>query len=205
MANFKLNGVTVASESGGTVTLDGGVSFPAGHVIQTKVQQINSQYAVGASSGTTIVANFSSGPAIGTNSKYRVTIMTTGMGWDTTVSSDNCDLGIDIRWSINSNTFTTNRIGVSHPHKFSPSSGGWNDLVNFYGADAGTPNGSLGAWSGQPFSMTQSQILSVNAGTTLYWKCDIWAGQQVVFWNRFAASATNNIGHGQFTIEEIAQ
>ena len=34
MANFKLNSVTVASETGGTITLDDGVVFPAGHVIQ---------------------------------------------------------------------------------------------------------------------------------------------------------------------------
>ena len=200
-------GLLVGTDSHNWTTgnLGSGVTFPAGHIIQTKVQQINGQHAVAAATGESIVANFNFGSAIGTNSKYRITIMTTNVGWDTTTSSDNCDLGIDIRWSTTSNTFASNRIGVSHSHKFSPSSGGWDDLVNFYGADAATPNGSLGAWSGMPFQMTQSQTLSVTAGTTLYWRCDIWAGQQVVYWNRHQASATNNIGHGQFTIEEIAQ
>ncbi len=35
MANIKLGGTVVASESGGTVAIDSGVTFPTGHVIQT--------------------------------------------------------------------------------------------------------------------------------------------------------------------------
>ena len=46
MANFKLNGVTVASESGGIATLDSGV-FPAGHVIQVKTSDFKNKRSGG--------------------------------------------------------------------------------------------------------------------------------------------------------------
>ena len=36
MADFKLNGVTFASESGGVVSLSNANIFPAGHIVQTK-------------------------------------------------------------------------------------------------------------------------------------------------------------------------
>ena len=35
MADFKINGVTFASESGGTVSLSDANAFPTGHVLQT--------------------------------------------------------------------------------------------------------------------------------------------------------------------------
>jgi len=69
MANFKLNGVTVATESGGTVTLDSGVAqaagftigagtvFPAGHVIQTVYNaELDEFGSADASAFTTVVS-----------------------------------------------------------------------------------------------------------------------------------------------------
>ena len=52
MANFKLNSVTVASESGGTVSLDSGVNltslagpkFPAGHIVQIVSKDFGTNY-----------------------------------------------------------------------------------------------------------------------------------------------------------------
>ena len=48
MADFKLNGVTFASESGGVVSLSNANIFPAGHIVQTKTAVKTTPVATGA-------------------------------------------------------------------------------------------------------------------------------------------------------------
>ena len=48
MADFKLNGVTFASESGGVVSLSNANIFPAGHIVQTKTAVKTTAVASGA-------------------------------------------------------------------------------------------------------------------------------------------------------------
>jgi len=195
-----LGTVTAGSIAGGTII--SATTFPAGHVINTKVLELNDTVSVGANAGVTIVNNWLSGTAVGTNSRYRMTLYTTVYGYNSQASPDSTEIGIDVRWGITSGS-EANRIGKSHAHKFSTGSY-WNSLVNFHSTDAGTHEGSDGAWSGSSFYTSQTQVLSIAAGASIYWKVDIWAGTGALYWNRTAASGTNNIGHGQFMIEEIA-
>jgi hypothetical protein len=178
--------------------------FPVGTVLNTTLMEINTTYAVSANSGSTLVNNWLSGVAKATNSLYRMTIYTTVYGYSTAASPDSTEIGVDIRWGITSGS-EANRIGKSHAHKFSHATQGWNNLVNFHSTDAGTHEGSDGGWSGSDFFTQQTQVLSITAGTSIYWKVDLWAGTCTTHWNRTNASGTNNIGHGQFMIEEIAQ
>jgi len=69
MANFKLNSVTVASETGGTVTLDSGILFPVGHIIKIHAFHDQSTVTVAANgTGSEIIdQDFT---ALGASSAY---------------------------------------------------------------------------------------------------------------------------------------
>ena len=61
MANIKLGGTTALSESSGTVTIDGGVSyFPAGHIIQIVTNTSSIQHSHSSTTRTRVT----NGPAV---------------------------------------------------------------------------------------------------------------------------------------------
>ncbi len=151
MATIKINNVTALTESGGAVTLDSGVVFPAGHVIQTK--HFHQDYWMNITSTTSETdIQQSSGvvwePSITVTSGNKILIFITAN------LKGNNHLGADGRGSIR----LYQKIG----------SGSYTLLVSNLEGYGGYDYGSSGIWVKVPHSL--NYLSSPNSGEEIKYK-----------------------------------
>ena len=72
MANLVLNSTTVISESSGTATIQSGVAFPAGHILQTVSASFNGTQSIGYNDGVVDITNLSCSMTITSGNKVLI-------------------------------------------------------------------------------------------------------------------------------------
>ena len=185
MADFKINGVTFASESGGVVSLSNANVFPAGHVIQTVIK--NQQ--IGGGTGTEGAANETVGnTATITSTFFNLSITTKCANSKIHLFAQSpynyVQSGTGGEYWFNRNP-TTDNIDINRP------SGSDGDAALTYTTDA----------HGNPTSITSIDTPNVASGTTINYvvKFRRWYGSNSVYWVYDRGSQ-----FGVFIIREIA-
>jgi len=106
MADIKLDGQTLASASGSTITLNSGVVFPAGHIVQTSSATYNFTADVGISTTSEVFGPVLSMTMVNANAKI-FCIYTMGE-----LYADN--EGFYLRLAYKTTTFTAGQGNTSH-------------------------------------------------------------------------------------------
>ena len=184
-------------------TLGSSIVFPPGMPIQTQSYTTGTTHGIGTNASAEIMSVNQLITARQTNSKYKVQIDCSIVAFASNDNPDQQDLGLRVRWGTSSGSVNDNEFGATHAHRLSGPSN-MNTLVSFMSCDGMTWEGSDGGWSGGIFSGSYIMGLTVAAGQALYWKVELYAGSNSIYWNRHEASSTSNLGHTTIEITEIA-
>ena len=205
------DGQVTISQNNPTVTLGTNTTFPAGHVLQTKIKQFGTVTTISADSGQTIYDGDSDSAlqmsALGVNSFYLMGIHCTMVGIQdnpTTPVADDSDLGVRVQYKKGDGSYTEYPSTQSHSHRFSTATH-WNTNVNFFSTDGFVTRLPDNAWGAPPFSHTNGEVITSAIGDVLKWKVQVWAAVCQINWNRSHANATTHIGHTAIVLQEIKQ
>ncbi len=199
----------------GTVngTINSDATFPAGHILQTKIKQITAVTSI-ASASSQIIYNGDSDTALqmsalGVNSYYLMSIYCTVLGIhnDPGGSSDNADdsdLGVRVQYKKGSGSYTEYPSTASHSHRFNGASD-WNTNVNYFSSDGYSVRLTDNAWGSAQFSQAHGEAITSAISDVLKWKITISSAQSALYWNAAQASQASNLGHTTIILQEIKQ